>query len=339
VDGIGHACQSAKVFWFFFSKKNIAAMLDRPPQARRRSFAVVLNTRAGALIDQGDPEHSLREAFAEAGLTARFVPDDVGSLAARFAQALAMAPDAVLVAGGDGTIACAAQALAGTGMPLAILPAGTMNLLASDLGIRAGALQDAARLAADGVARDIDVAEVNGHVFLCASMLGLPARLGRHRERARDGAPLLLRWVRLARAGLRALRTHAARDVVLQVGAARPSRAVSVTVTANMLDDRTGRTFGRSCLDGGQLGVYIIDRAGLRDLPRLLLGVLRGTWRRDRAVREQTVGELTVRARRPSIRVMNDGEGILLAPPLHYRIRPGALRVIAPAAADERAAG
>ncbi len=307
-------------------------------EARRRTIAVVLNARAGALLDRADAETSLRDALAGAGLTARFVPDDGGGLAARFAHALTMAPDAVLVAGGDGTIACAAQALAGTGVPLAILPAGTMNLLANDLGISVGAVHDAAQLAANGVARDIDVAEVNGHVFLCASMLGLPARLGRHRESVRDGAPMVLRWLRLARAGLRAWRTHRARDVVLQVGTARPSRAVSVTVTANVLDDHTGRAFGRSRLDGGQLGVYIIDRAGLRDLPRLLLGVLRGTWRRDRAVREHVVGELTVRARSPSVRVMNDGDGILLAPPLHYRIRPGALRVIAPAAAGHDAA-
>jgi diacylglycerol kinase family enzyme len=331
---MGCVHQLAKVFWFFFSKKNLFLIV-----VPHRTVAVVLNARAGALLDDGDAENSVRDALAAAGLTARFVDDDAGDLPARFALAVAMAPDAVLVAGGDGTVACAAQVLAGTGMPLAILPAGTMNLLATDLGIRAGALHDAARLVAAGVARDIDVAEVNGHVFLCASMLGLPARLGRHRETVRDGIPALSRWLLLARAALRAVRTHRARDVVLQVGAARPSRAVSVTVTANVLDDHTGRAFGRSRLDGGQLGIYIIDRLGLRDLPRLLLGVLRGTWRRDRAVREQIVRELTVRARRSSVRVMNDGEGILLQPPLHYKIRPGALRVIAPAPTDERATG
>jgi len=321
-------------------------MQEAPRSAERvtaapagRTVAVVLNARAGALLGRDDAASSLRDALAEAGLTARFVPDDDGDLAARCAQAIAMAPDMVMVAGGDGTIACAAQALAGTGVPLAILPAGTMNLLATDLGIGAGAWHDAVRLAAEGVPRDIDVAEVNGHVFLCASMLGLPARLGRHRESVRDGAPVLTRWLRLARAGLRGLRTHRARDVVLQIGTAPPSRAVSVTVTANALDDHTGRAFGRARLDGGELGLYVIDRIGMRDLPRLLLGVLRGTWRRDRTVREQIVRALTVRARGRSVRVMNDGEVLLLTPPLEYRIRSGALRVIAPAANEGRASG
>ena len=295
-----------------------------------RRVAVVMNGAAGALLDQSDAAETLRALFTAAGLDPEFVPIDAGTLPERIARARGLNLDAVVVAGGDGTIACAAQAMTGTDTVLGILPFGTMNLLAKDLRITVGDTAAAMRVLSHGVARAIDVAEVNGHVFLCASMLGLPAQIGRHREARRGAGWLLARWVALAHAALRTIRRHAPAGMVLEIdGHAERSRAASITVTANALGDPS-HLFGRPALDRGELVVYVIERVRLLDLPRLAFSLLRGRARRDGLIAERRTTELVVHSRRRALRVMNDGEGMLLRPPLRYRIRPGALRVIAP---------
>jgi diacylglycerol kinase family enzyme len=239
----------------------------------------------------------------------------------------------VVVAGGDGTIACAAQVLVGTDTPLGILPSGTMNLLAKDLGIPIGDMDAAIALLAHGKPRRIDVGEVDGRVFLCASMLDLPADLGRHREAQRAGGPGWQRWARFARAILRTGRRYVARRLLLEFpDGAVASRAPSITVVVNRLDDSSGRLFARTRLDGGEFGVYLAQRPRVREIVPLALDLLRGSWHAGGAIEERRAPALTIRARRLAIRVMNDGEAMILPLPLRYRLRPAALSVIAPVA-------
>ena len=299
--------------------------------APRRVVAVILNGAAGALLDRVDQAGSLRALFEAAGLDAHFVPQDAGALPERARLALQAGASMVVAAGGDGTIACTAQVLAGTGVPMGILPFGTMNLLAKDLGIPVGDPAAAVRLLAEGQPRAIDIGEVNGQVFLCASMLGLPARLARYREGGRGQSTLLL-WSRMARAALRAIIRDAPLRVALMLDRQTVRlRTASLTITVNPLEDGSGRTFGRTRLDGGELAVYEIGPLRIVGLLRLGLRMLMGHWRRDPMVRERRASRLAVGSGRTALRVMNDGEIRLLRPPLRYRIRPRALLVIAPA--------
>ena len=111
-------------------------------------------------------------------------------------------------------------------------------------------------------------------------------------------------------------------------------RAQSVTITVNPLGPESGRAFGRARLDGGEFGVYVVERIRLRDLPRLVWRALSGRIKADAAVRESRATNLAIGRRRQTMRVMNDGEVRLMRPPLLYRILPGALRVMAPADAQ-----
>ena len=98
----------------------------------------------------------------------------------------------------------------------------------------------------------IDVAEVEDGVFLCASMLGPRAHLGRHRAARRERGSSLVRWLRFARAALRSWRPHAAPSVMVRLkGRPLPAGALAITVTANALDDVTGRLFGQPDLAVG----------------------------------------------------------------------------------------
>ena len=293
-----------------------------------KRIAVVLNSKAGALLGRAEANHALQDALVEAGLAAEFIAAE-GALPARIARAAATGADAVVVAGGDGTIACAAQHLAGGAIPLGIIPFGTMNLFAKDLRLPIGDVAAALRVLAEGRVRTVDVGDVNGHCFLCASMLGLPVRLGRYREESR-GAGLRL-WLGMARAALRLLIRGAPIKGKLDIaGKNRRVRATSMTVTVNAIDEASGLGFARQHLDRGELGVYLIRPAGLLGYPRLGINLIAGRWRRDGSVRAYRTEGATLTSRARAVQVMNDGEIRLITPPLHYRVRPRALLVVAP---------
>lgn len=293
-----------------------------------RRVAVVLNGKAGALLDRPEMSDALEQGLHDAGLEAEFIPLDAGSLPDRVRMAAESGADAVIVAGGDGTVACAGQALAGREVPLGILPFGTMNLLARDLGLPIDDLAAALQAVSQGKVRAIDVGDVNGHTFLCASMLGLPVRLGKTREEARGGGARL--WSKMAAVGLRLLRRGGRMRAQMRLdGKPMRLRASSLTISVNTVDESSGRSFGRTRLDGGQLGVYVIERLGLREALRLLLRMVLGRWRNDEAVRERTAKCVELETRKRLL-VMNDGELVELAPPLRYEVRPGALKVLVP---------
>lgn len=290
--------------------------------------AVVVNCKAGALFACDNAEEMLRDLFTRAGLDPSFIAN-AGSLPERIANAVASKPDAVVVAGGDGTITCAASTLIDGDIPLAILPCGTMNLFAKDLLLPIDDLNAAIAVIAGGHVREVDVGDVNGSIFLCASMLGLPARLGRTREESRGS--VWRTWARMARALRRhLLRTRRLRATLTADGSVIPARAAALTVTVNPIDHTSGRSFGRTQLSGGQFGIYILDSFGLRELWALAMRVTFG--RRDNAVREYEAKEIDITGRNSATWVMNDGELNLLTPPLRYRLHPRALRVVVPAA-------
>lgn len=310
----------------------MAADSDDPEMAAGSlgGFAVVFNDRAGALVGREDVSGAITAGFAEHGLVPILIAPDAGDLATRIALARDTGAGTIVVMGGDGTVACAAQLLAGSATRLAILPSGTMNLLARDLGIPIGDLSAAIGVLQTGVARAIDVGDVNGHLFLCGSMTGLPTRLAQMREAGRGG-PVLRLWARFLGAALRVFSQY--RPVHLRLladGLRRHVRTPAMTVTVNALSDNTGRQFGRACLDGGRLGVYVFNRLRLRDALRVGLAAASGHWRGDTAVDEMHVHTLSVATRRPAMRVMNDGEAMLLQTPLIYKVRPVALWVVAP---------
>jgi diacylglycerol kinase family enzyme len=294
---------------------------------RVRRVAVVLNCKAGALVTCQGSEKMLRDGFADSGLEALFVVAAPGGLAESVAKAMNLKPDAIVVAGGDGTIACAASKLMYGDIPLGILPCGTMNLLAKDLSIPINDLAASIGIIAHGWTREIDVGDVNGNVFLCASMLGMPARLGRTREASRG--VVWRTWARMARAVwrqlLRARRMHIA---LTADGRCVRAHASAITITVNPISDFDGQRFGRAELSGGCFGIYILSSFSIDTLFELLWRVL--FRRRSAAVSEQIAHDIDIASSLRGMQIMNDGEIRLLAPPLHYRLHRGALRVLVP---------
>ncbi|HUF61384.1 MAG TPA: diacylglycerol kinase family protein [Verrucomicrobiales bacterium] len=115
-------------------------------------------------------------------------------------KAVASAPDAVIIAGGDGTVSAAARRLGGTSVALGILPMGTFNLAARDLKIPLE-LEEAARFLAAAESLPIDILDVSGYACLCTTVLGFYPEFARIFERRDHGGRWWVKMLRLV-AGL-----------------------------------------------------------------------------------------------------------------------------------------
>jgi diacylglycerol kinase family enzyme len=297
--------------------------------------ALLLNPRAGTLLARPELLAEIPAALRAAGLDVLEVGEDAGpDLEARLEAALALQPELLVVGGGDGSIRTAAARLVGGPVALAILPLGTLNLLARDLGLPLEPEEAAAALGRATI-RQIDIGLVNGEVFLCQSVIGLPNRMGLHRERVRGRDGLAARW-RVALGFLRALWRHPPMRLGLRPEG-QPLRRVwtrAISVVNNAYDEAPGHLFHRPRLDAGVLTWLVARDFDLWWAAKLVAAMALGRWRRRPGLIAGEATSLDILSRRSHLRVMNDGEAMLLRTPLRYSIRPRALRVLAPPPAE-----
>ena len=222
--------------------------------------------------------------------------------------------DGLAMAGGDGSQAIVAALAAEHGLPYACIPAGTRNHFALDLGVDRDDVVGALDAFVDGGERTVDLAEVNGRVFVNNVSLGLYAEAVQ-REGYRDaklrtlldtvpdvlgpsGGELDLRWT-----GPGGHAHHAGAMVLVSNNRYRLGRAVGSGT--------------RPRIDDGLLGVTVIgDPSGRSE----------GGRRLQRPWREWSAPTFEVDADRP-IPAGIDGEALMLEAPLRFHIRPGVLRV------------
>ncbi len=302
-----------------------------------KAATLVVNPAAGGLLDGAVTPEGLAARLTAAGFAVELLSGPPGEIRQRVERARDLPADLVVVAGGDGTINAAAQVLAGSGKILGLIPRGTLNHLSKDLGIPQD-LDGAVEALSTGVVREIDIGDVNGHLFLCSSVIGFASRLGGQRERWR-GRLHPWRWLRLI---VRIAQTLY-RDPTLEVGfsgTTRPAlRTRYLVVAVGLYEEAPGQLFARSHLDSGEFGVYAVRRPTFGRLARIMLAALMGRWRQAPDLIASEAGTLTVTSSRPRLRVMNDGEAALLDVPLRYSLRAQALRVLGPRIDDVDSGG
>jgi YegS/Rv2252/BmrU family lipid kinase len=297
--------------------------LNEGPAPPRALLLANPKSRSGG--DAGTVAGVLREA----GLDPLCPPLD-GRGTAELIRAHASAVDRVVLAGGDGTMNAAAPALLETGLPFAIIPLGTGNDLARTLGVPEDPAE-AARVAAEGRVRAIDVGLANDVPFFNVASIGFGVDLTR--ALTRDAKR---RWGKLgyAAAALRVLARMRPFSAAIRCGdEVVRSRTVHVAVG-------NGRHFGggmtvseRSRIDDGTLDVFSLEVGGVWGLLRLLPALRRGDHGRWQEVRTAEGQEIEIRTRRRRS-VNTDGE-ITTRTPVVFRVLRGAAQVYVPAAAPE----
>ena len=303
-----------------------------PAPARPRVLALV-NTggKTAATIGADALRQRLADAFAAAGVEARVDLLSGGDLAQALREAVALRDsfDALAVGGGDGTLGTAAAALAGTGIPLGVLPLGTLNHFARDLGIPP-LLELACLVIGEGFARAIDVAEVNGRVFVNNSSIGIYPYMVETRDTQRRTLGLG-KWGAMAMAFAWMLRRFPVHRLTIRTAEAALAHKTPCAFVGNNRYVLEGPALGtRDALDRGALCVYVArSRSRLHFLLTMLKAMLgRMTPRADFEERRTDAVVIGSRARR--LRVALDGELVKMQPPLRYAIRRGALRVLVP---------
>ena len=253
---------------------------------------------------------------------------------AQLREAIARADGAVkiVVGGGDGSVSSAAAELAGKSTVLALLPLGTLNHLARDLGIPTE-LAEAAKLAMHGSPSAIDLGNVNGLRFVNNASIGLyPSIVSlRDRYRARNGWP---KWFASIPAAWKALMRIRQQDLQIDMGAG-PRRVITplLFVGNNIYSLEAGVVGTRASLSEGRFSVFAVKHTSRLSLILFALrAALGGAKRGDDFVLLGECVELTVGSARASTNVGIDGEVQRLEFPLKFMIEPAALNVIYPSA-------
>jgi diacylglycerol kinase family enzyme len=293
--------------------------------AKATSSYLILNPTAGSaaalvsILTRAARERGIRVRLLEPGEDARHAALEAADDGA----------DSLAVAGGDGTVAAVAGVAVERNLPLVVVPTGTLNHFARDLGL--DLLRPLRALDAFDSGhheRRVDLGLLNGRPFInnvslgvYAEMLGDPGyredKLGvaQAKLQAAFSDPKLRRTLRISPPGEAPLES-----------------IVAVVVSNNPYEfarwDRLGQ---RNRLDTGTLQISVLDASTLDELERLIAGTLLGAMEFRPALRHWASERLETGVLGEVVRAGVDGEPIALAAPLRFSVDPGALRVLVPA--------
>lgn len=293
-------------------------------EASSAKAIVVVNARAGTVLAAGQKAFDRRivAAFASHGIEARIVSVKGREFGRAVADALAQTDALAVIAGGDGTISRVLPLLARAKGRAAIMPLGTINLLARDLGL-IGDLDAAITSIATGERAIIDLAEVNGRPFHSNAGIGIFAMMAREREVARRRFPFS-RVLGFAWAASRTL----LRSRPLTIEVTREGRHDSFVSDAVLVTNNAfaGSPWQRPRLDEGLLEVHMLSAEGHAARLRAAVAMASGSWRDLPALTSFTASEVEIRRPgRSRSTVAIDGEVTRIANPLRFKIRPAAL--------------
>jgi diacylglycerol kinase (ATP) len=296
-----------------------------------RRALVVLNPIAGSadadMIRQACEAHSARGLFCEIHETTPGV-----LIAETVRAAVSNDFDLCVAAGGDGTVAAVASGLVHTGVPLGIIPIGTGNVLARELGIPLEVEAALSLLAGTHATRTIDAMQVGEQVFLLAIGVGISAIMMRdtHRRAKRLLGRAAYLWT-----GFRALFGIQPRrfDLIVDGQRSRPRAAEIMVTNSAIVGDPLVRWGPHVLLDDGCVDVCLIRARTAMDYVRIARNLLVGRRKRDPHLSFlRSSRSIVISTSRP-LPVQADGEFIGQTP-VQIKVVPQAVSVIVPLAGE-----
>lgn len=295
----------------------------------RPAIEVIVNAGSGSVLGD-ETARTLRERFIAFGIRANVHLAATGAEIIRLAKHAAEGNAEIVVAGGgDGTISAVAAEITVTGKTLGVLPLGTLNNFSKDLGIPQN-IHAAVRTIAQGRAVNIDLAEVNGRIFINNSSIGLYPKMVIRRERQQQKLGRG-KWAAAMWASLRMFRVAPFLRVEIELdGKVFERRTPFVFVGNNEYEMDLYNIGRRPRLDAGKLSLYFLHRQGRWGLAVLLWKTMTRQLRQWKDFEAIETEHVIVKKNRKRARVAIDGETMIMATPLAYRILPKSLAVIVP---------
>ena len=290
---------------------------------------VILNATAGTGHD-AETHKELHDLFARHGLVPDILTAREGSeIEDKVRTALRAGPPMIVVAGGDGTVSAVASLLRGTPVALGILPEGTLNHFARDLGIPSER-DRAVEILATGEPVAIDVGEVNGRPFINNASLGLYPDIVRDRTRQQRRLGRSKYWAMLW-ATFGALGRSTFLRLRLEVDGNASHCLTPFVFIGNNAYVMEGFSMGmRQSVRDGQLSIYTTQRHGFGGLLGLAFRALFGRLRQADDFTTASARQVRVESTRRRLLVATDGEVTAMDTPLEFNVRPACLRVMLP---------
>lgn len=264
----------------------------------------------------------------------RRVTERPGQAAEWARQAALEGLDAVLAAGGDGTVCEVVNGLVGTRTALGVLPTGTGNVWAKELGLPAftlvmpNRLLVAAQLLSEARVRAIDVGRANDRCFLLFAGLGLDAQVAHGMEPRQRSAKRLGLLAYLVASVLVAIDFYGTRTTVVVDGRVIKGRSLFILVSNAQLYGGVLRIASEARLDDGLLDVVIFSGVGPSYSFRHLFSILGGRHLRDPSVKFLRGKRVIVHTAKPwPVQIDGDPAGNT---PMVFQVIPRALRVLVP---------
>ena len=299
-----------------------------------QAFNILINGKSGTVLNMG--QAAIENAIETSGIQVKALcfcePENMHDELVRLSRDAAP----LLVGGGDGTIRESARTLSKHNKAFGVLPFGTMNLLAHDIGIIN--LQQALSAYATAFRCEaVDAGFVNGEIFLCCASIGTMPEASVFREESRQGNDLLL-IPRMFVFVLQNLEQNDGRRMSVKIdGGKHHIRTPALVVSNNRFAESsiwTQSNFKRASLTGGELAVYAPETRTHISRLRFLTRLLVGNWLKDPDLNEMTGRRITVKTRQRRDPVSIDGEVMELTEPLRFSLKPKCVKLLIPQAAQ-----
>ncbi len=243
--------------------------------------------------------------------------------------------DAILAGGGDGTISTAAGICWRQGMPLGVVPAGTMNLFARSLHLPLD-VYEVLDVLASGRIKSADIATANGRAYVHQYSVGLHSRIVRLRNSYHFSSRL--GKIRASiRAALEVMLDPPVFEAVCRIDGREERTRTSAISVANNHFGADPLLYART-LSGGELGIYIAGALSPGSVARLIFDILRGKLKESETISERGAREVHLHFPKLPKRAdaVMDGELLPLERDVEIRLHAGELKVLA-ASGDEEA--
>jgi diacylglycerol kinase family enzyme len=306
---------------------------------KQKQGLILINNGAGTVKSLGVEKvrDIVEAAIAKYKLPFKLKIVEGDAIEAAVKQAIKDGASAIAVGGGDGTVSSIAQKLAGTSIPLAVLPLGTMNLFAKAAGMP-DTLDEALKSLKHNEVADIDLGSVNGRTFLRQISFGLQPKIVRMREKLGYRS----RFTKML-SGLRALIGALADPSRLRIlasvdGTLRAFKCPALVVTNNLYGK--GHMPFQDRLDGGVLGLYVVKTVALVPALSMVKDMASGNWQDSPYVDTDSATVIEIRKfssrfqRRSMATISVDGELETYDLPIKIEIRPKVLRLLKPVTAS-----